>query len=178
MTELDKILGANEEYYYNFRYGALPIPPARKLAILACMDARLNVNEVLGLGTGDAHIIRNAGGIATDDAIRSLIISHELLGTQEFAIINHTDCGMLKFTDTDLQKELTEKYKSDASEVKFHSFQNLEENVKNQVNKIESTPFLPPDIPVYGFIYDVKTGKIERVSGNEKTLDKISVTHS
>ena len=141
MTELDKIVDANEEYSHDFKYGTLPIPPARKLAVLACMDARLNVNEALGLRTADAHIIRNAGGIATDDAIRSLIISHELLGTREFIVINHTDCGMLKFTDEDLQKGLIQKYKSDASEVKFHSFPNLKENVRNQVNKIKSTPF-------------------------------------
>jgi carbonic anhydrase len=142
------------------------------------MDARLNVNEALGLETGEAHIIRNAGGIATDDAIRSLIISHELLGTQEFVVINHTDCGMLKFTDKDLQKDLTQKYNSDASDIKFYSFPNLEENVKNQVNKIKSTKFLPPDIPVHGFIYDVKTGKIERVVSDQKTFNEISIPSS
>ena len=177
MTELDKIVDANEEYSHDFKYGTLPIPPARKLAVLACMDARLNVNEALGLRTGDAHIIRNAGGIATDDAIRSLIISHELLGTREFIVINHTDCGMLKFTDENLQKRLIQKYKSDASEVKFHSFPNLMDNVRNQVSKIKSTPFFSPDISVYGYIYDVKTGKINRVS-EEKRFDEISIAHS
>jgi carbonic anhydrase len=178
MAELDKIRDSNEEYSHNFKYGTLPIPPARKLAVLACMDARLNVNEALGLETGNAHIIRNAGGIATDDAIRSLIISHELLGTQEFVVINHTDCGMLTFADKDLQKDLRQKYKSDASEIKFYSFPNLEENVKNQVNKIKSTPFLPPDIPVHGFIYDVKTGKIERIAGDQKTINEILIPSS
>ena len=178
MTELDKIVDANEQYSHNFKHGNLSIPPARKLAVLACMDARLNVNEALGLETGDAHIIRNAGGIATDDAIRSLIISHELLGTQEFVVINHTDCGMLKFADKDLQKDLTQKYGSDASEIKFYFFPNLEENVKNQVNKIKSTPFLPPDISVHGFIYDVKTGKIERVVSDQKTFNEISISSS
>ena len=106
MVELNKILSANEEYSSDFKHGNLPIPPSRKLAVLACMDARLTVEEFLGLGTGDSHIIRNAGGIATDDAIRSLIISHELLGTQEFLVVNHTDCGMLTFTDEELQKKL------------------------------------------------------------------------
>jgi len=178
MTELDKIIDANELYSHNFKHGSLPIPPARKLAVLACMDARLNVNEALGLETGDAHIIRNAGGIATDDAIRSLIISHELLGTQEFVVINHTDCGMLTFTDKDLQKGLTQKYKSDAGEIKFYSFPNLEENVKNQVNKIKSTPFLPSDIPVNGFIYDVRTGKIEKITDEQKTINEISIQSS
>jgi carbonic anhydrase len=175
MTELDKIVDANEQYSHNFKQGNLSIPPARKLAVLACMDARLNVNEALGLETGDAHIVRNAGGIATDDAIRSLIISHELLGTQEFVVINHTDCGMLTFTDKDLQKDLRQKYKSNASEIKFYSFPNLEENLKNQVNKIKLSPFFPPDIPVHGFIYDVKTGKIERITGDKKIINEISI---
>jgi carbonic anhydrase len=178
MTELDKIVDANKQYFHNFKHGNLSIPPARKLAVLACMDARLNVNEALGLKTGDAHIIRNAGGIATEDAIRSLIISHELLGTQEFVVINHTDCGMLTFTDNDLQKDLRQKYKSDASEIRFYSFPNLEENVNNQINEIKSSPFFPPDIPIHGFIYDVKTGKIERIAGAQKTINEISIQSS
>jgi carbonic anhydrase len=102
-------------------------------------------------------------GIATDDAIRSLIISHELLGTQEFLVVNHTDCGMLTFTDEDLRKKLIEKYKANANGLNFHSFPNLEENVRVQVDKIKSTPFLPKDISVYGFIYNLKTGKLARV---------------
>jgi carbonic anhydrase len=165
MDELDKILTSNEKYSQGFKYWTLSSSPTRKLAVLACMDTRINVDDVLGLSTGEAHIIRNAGGIATDDAIRSLIISHELLGTREFIVLNHTDCGMLKLTDKDLQNRLTQKYKVDASEVKFHSFVNLEENVKDQVSKIKSTPFFSPDISVYGFIYDVKTGAINRVTG-------------
>jgi carbonic anhydrase len=164
MTQLDKVLSANKEYSKNFQHGNLRAPPSRKLAMLACMDARLTVEDFLGLDTGDAHIIRNAGGIATDDAIRSLIISHELLGTQEFIVINHTDCGMLTFTDETLRKKLSEKYDADAAELKFYSFPDLEANVKNQVDKIKSTPFLPKEIPVYGFVYDVRTGKIKEVA--------------
>src|SRR4051794_17831985 len=164
MAVLDKILDSNEEYTRNFRYGALSIPPARKLAVLACMDARLNVNEALGLDTGDAHIIRNAGGIATDDAIRSLIISHELLGTQEFLVVNHTDCGMLTFTDENLRKRLSEKYDTDSAGLQFYPFPDLEANVKDQVDKIKSIPFLPKHIPVYGFVYDVRTGKIKEAT--------------
>jgi carbonic anhydrase len=163
MAQLNKILAANEKYSKGFKYGDLPTPPSRKLAILACMDARLTIEDFLGLSTGDSHIIRNAGGIATDDAIRSLIISHELLGTQEFLVVNHTDCGMLAFTDEDLRKKLKEKYKANANGLKFYSFPNLEQNVKDQVEKIKSTPFLPKDIPVYGFIYNVTTGKLVRV---------------
>ena len=164
MTELNKILSANEEFSKDFKRGNLPIPPSRKLAIITCMDARLTVEDFLGLDTGDAHIIRNAGGIATDDAIRSLIISHELLGTQEFLVVNHTDCGMLTFTDENLRKRLLEKYDADSSGLKFYSFPDLDANVKNQVDKIKSTPFIPKDIPVYGFVYDVRTGKIKEVA--------------
>lgn len=163
MTELNNLLVANEEYSKGFKYGDLPSHPSRRLAVLACMDGRLSIEDLLGLSTGDAHIIRNAGGIATDDAVRSLIISHELLGTQEFLVVNHTGCGMLTFTDEDLRNKLKEKYKANANGLKFHSFPNLEQNVKDQVGKIKSTPFLPKDIPVYGFIYNVKTGKLARV---------------
>ena len=164
MVEIDQILMSNEKYSNDFKYATLSSSPVRKLTVLACMDTRINVENVLGLNVGEAHIIRNAGGIATDDAIRSLIISHELLGTKEFIVLNHTDCGLLKFTDNDLQKQLTDKYNTDASEVEFHSFPNLEQNVRDQVKKIKSTPFFSPDISVFGFIYDVKTGKIIRIS--------------
>ncbi|MGN6630464.1 MAG: beta-class carbonic anhydrase, partial [Candidatus Nitrosocosmicus sp.] len=116
MTNLKPaLLSANEKYVENFKDGGLPIPPAKKIAIITCMDARISVKDILGLNLGDAHIIRNAGGIATDDAIRSLIISHELLGTEEFIVINHTDCGMLKYKDQDLQKKISEKFNIDAS---------------------------------------------------------------
>jgi len=163
MTELSKIIEANQYYSKDFKYGKLPSRPSRKLAILACMDTRLNVEDALGLKTGEAHILRNAGGIATDDAIRSFIISHELLGTEEFIVVNHTDCGLLKFTDEDLSKKLSEKYGADAANLKFHTFDDLEANVKNQVEKIKSNVFLPNDILVHGFIYDVKNGKLKKV---------------
>ena len=164
MTQLESIKSQNEKYAKSFKDGDLSIPPSKKIAVLACMDARLNVNELLGLGIGEAHIIRNAGGIATDDAIRSLIISHELLGTEEFIVINHTDCGMLTFSDEDLQKKISEKYKSNALGIVFHSFDNLEENVKRQVNKIRNTPFLVDAVSVNGFVYDVKTGRIKEIT--------------
>lgn len=161
-TEIDNLLKANEEYSQGFKHGALSSPPKRKLAIISCMDARLNVENALGLNTGDAHIIRNAGGIATEDAIRSLIISHELLGTSEFLIINHLDCGMLKFKDQDLRDKLKEKYNADTSQLNFYSFEDIHNNVKNQVEKIKSTPFLK-DIVIHGLIYDVKTGKLQKI---------------
>lgn len=164
MVEIEQILESNENYSNDFKYGMLSSSPTRKLAILACMDTRIIVENVLGLSVGEAHVIRNAGGIATDDAIRSLIISHELLGTNAFIVLNHTECGLLKTTDKEFQKKLTEKYKSDASTMKFYFFPNLEQNVREQVNRIKSTPFLSPEISVVGFIYDVRTGKLIRVS--------------
>jgi carbonic anhydrase len=173
MTELNKILKSNEDYSKDFKHGNLPTPPSRKLAILACMDARLTVEHLLGLKTGEAHIIRNAGGIATDDAIRSLIISHELLGTEEFLVVNHTDCGMLTFTDEELREKLSEKYKADAGKLEFYSFPDLEANVKNQIYKIKSSPFIPNNIQVHGFIYDVRTGKLEEVAEEEEEEGKI-----
>lgn len=164
MSAMDEALKSNEVYSREFKLADLPIPPARKLAVLACMDARLTVEKILGLQTGDAHIIRNAGGIATEDALRSLIISHHLLGTQEFAVINHTDCGMLTFSDDELTKKLREKTGAAVvAPARFFSFRNLEENVRDQVQKIRSHPWIPSHIPVRGFIYDVKTGKLQEV---------------
>ncbi|MGN6347866.1 MAG: beta-class carbonic anhydrase, partial [Candidatus Nitrosocosmicus sp.] len=130
------LLSANEKYAQNFKDGALHASPAKKIAVLSCMDARISIKDILGLDLGDAHVIRNAGGIATDDAIRSLLISHELLGTEEFVVINHTDCGMLKYKDKELQKKISDKYNIDASSLKFYCFADLEENVKEQINKI------------------------------------------
>jgi carbonic anhydrase len=163
MSVTEELLQANQKYAASFDQGALAMPPARKIAILACMDARLTVEPMLGLKTGDAHIIRNAGGIATEDALRSLIISHHLLGTQEFIVINHTDCGMLTFNDHDLLHKLEEQSGQSAiAPVHFHSFQNLEHNVLRQVARIKNHPYVH-NIPVRGFVYDVKTGKLAEV---------------
>jgi carbonic anhydrase len=163
MTDLNAdLISANEKYAENFKDGNLPTPPAKKIAVLTCMDARISIKDILGLKLGDAHIIRNAGGIATDDAIRSLIISHELLGTEEFIVINHTDCGMLKYKDEELQKKISEKYNIYTSSLKFYCFSNLEENVREQIKKIKLSPFFP-NVPVHGYIYNVKTGRIDNI---------------
>jgi carbonic anhydrase len=163
MTKLKTdFLTANEKYAENFKDGDLLATPSKKIAVLSCMDARISIKDILGLKLGDAHVIRNAGGIATDDAIRSLIISHELLGTEEFIVINHTDCGMLKYKDEELQKKISEKFNIDASSLKFYTFPNLEDNVKEQIKKIKSSPFFP-NVPVHGYIYDVKTGKLKNI---------------
>jgi carbonic anhydrase len=165
MSVIDEVLQANRAYAQNFALGHLPRPPARKLAIVACMDARLTVEQVLGLKTGDAHIIRNAGGIVTEDALRSLLISHYLLGTEEFMIINHTGCGMLIFKDEDLRTKLHKASGTAAvAPVHFYAFTDLEENVRQQIQKVKSHPWVPKKIPVRGFIYDAKTGRLNEVS--------------
>jgi carbonic anhydrase len=163
MTDINSIISQNKKYVENFTYGDLSPHPSEKIAVVTCMDARIPVNEVLGLRIGQAHIIRNAGGIVTEDALRSLIVSHEMLGTEKIIIINHTECGMATFKDQDLQKRISEKYNSNASDIKFHSFNDLEENVKDQIKKIRTSPFLSNIISVHGFIYDIKTGKIKEV---------------
>ena len=164
MSIIDDALKANQKFIQNFK-PATAMPPARKLAILACMDARLTIEPMLGLVTGDAHIIRNAGGIATEDAIRSLLISHYLLGTREFMVINHTDCGMLTFKDSDLLERLErERGVPVMSPAHFHTFDNLVTNVRRQVGRIRSHHWIPKEIPVRGFIYDVNSGKLNEVN--------------
>jgi carbonic anhydrase len=165
VSGIDDALSANERYEGTFNLANLPMPPARKLAIVACMDARLTVEQFLGLQTGDAHIIRNAGGIVTEDALRSLIISHHLLGTQEFMIINHTDCGMLTFKDEDLAEKLeTGTNASPVAPSRFYSFTDVENNVRRQIQRVKTHPWIPKQIPVRGFVYDVKTGALREVS--------------
>jgi carbonic anhydrase len=134
MTTTDEVLKANETYADNFTGGDLRLPPARKLAVVACMDARFIISQILGLKAGEAHIIRNAGGIVTEDALRSLILSHQLLGTQEFIIINHTDCGMLTFKDEELRAKLQKQTgTATVAPAAFHAFSNLEENVRQPI---------------------------------------------
>lgn len=165
MSVTDEVLLANQQYAAKFNLGGLAMPPARKLAVLACMDARLTVEQFLGLKTGDAHIIRNAGGIATEDALRSLIISHHLLGTQEFMVINHTDCGMLTFEDAELLRKLEQETGTPAiAPVHFHAFTDVKNNVRQQVERIRNHPYIPRSIPVRGFVYDVKAGRLEEVA--------------
>ena len=166
MSIIDEVVKANEEHARNFSLGHLPMPPGRKLAVVACMDARLDIPRILGLKAGEAHIIRNAGGIADESALRSLIISQHLLGTQEFMFIHHTDCGMLTFKEEGLISKLRKQTGAAAvAPSRFYAFSNLEEDVREQVQKVRSHPWIPKSIPVRGFIYDVKTGKLREVSG-------------
>jgi carbonic anhydrase len=163
MSVTDELIEANERFTQSFDRGDLPMPPGRRVSILACMDARLHPERFLGLDIGDAHVIRNAGGRASDDAIRSLIISSRLLGTQEFLVIHHTDCGMLTFTNDDLRKKLAEETGEDAGGIDFLPFPDLEESVRDDVRRIQESPFVSKDIPVSGFVYDVRTGGLTEV---------------
>lgn len=164
-TTIYELLTANEEYARGFKLGGLSTPPARQLAIVACMDARLNIENLAGLKTGDAHIIRNAGGIVTDDVIRSLLISHYLLGTKEWMIIEHTGCGVLTFRDEDLLARLEQETGAVAhSPSHFHAFSDLETNLRRQIAKVRNHAWVPKEIPVRGFIYDVSTGLLREVN--------------
>src|SRR5712691_10806179 len=163
MAVLDELLEANRRFAVGFDKGDLPMPPAKHVAVLTCMDARLHPEKFLGLEIGEAHVIRNAGGRASDDAIRSLIISSRLLGTTEFHVIHHTDCGMLTFTNDELRRKLAEETGSDASGIDFLPFADLEESVREDVRRIRESPFIQSDTPVSGSIYDVRTGGLQQV---------------
>ncbi len=163
MGVYEETLEANQRYAGSFDLGHLPMPPARKLAVVACIDARLTVEQILGLKTGEAHIIRNAGGLATDDALRSLIISTRLLGTRTIFVIEHTDCGMLTFQDEQLRQQLQSETGQETSHLHFHAFTDLEENLRAQLRRIRESPFLPRDVKLHGFIYDVRSGRLREV---------------
>jgi len=162
MTATDELLANNERYAESFA-GALPLPPSRHLAVVACMDARLNVYGILGLQDGEAHVIRNAGGVVTDDEIRSLTISQRLLGTQEIILIHHTDCGMLTFTDDDFKASI-QKDTGIKPEWAAEAFPDLDEDVRQSIARIKASPFIPHKESVRGFVFDVATGKLREVS--------------
>jgi carbonic anhydrase len=163
MSVTDELVKNAERYAESFDKGDLPLPPARKVAVLACMDARVMPSLILGLEEGDAHVIRNAGGVVTDDEIRSLAISQRLLGTEEIILIHHTDCGMLTFTDDDFKQAI-----QDDVGIKPHwsaeAFSDLEEDVRQSIARIKASPFIPNKGSVRGFVYEVETGKLREVS--------------
>ena len=162
MTATDESLANNARYAETFS-GPLPMPPSAHLAVVACMDARLNVYGMLGLGDGEAHVIRNAGGVITDDEIRSLAISQRLLGTREIMLIHHTDCGMLTFTDDAFKRSI-----QDETGIKpswgAEAFPDLDEDVRHSIARIKASPFVPHTDAIRGFIFDVATGKLNEVS--------------
>jgi carbonic anhydrase len=162
MSVTDDLLANNARYAETFS-GPLPLPPAKHVAVVACMDARLNVYGLLGLNEGEAHVIRNAGGVVTEDEIRSLTISQRLLGTKEIILIHHTDCGMLTFTDDESKKGI-----QDETGLKpqwaAESFTDLDTDVRQSVNRIKASPFIPHTDQVRGFVFDVATGKLNEVA--------------
>jgi carbonic anhydrase len=162
MPVIDELLRANAEYARTFDRGHLPLPPARRVAILTCMDARILPSRALGLEEGDAHVIRNAGGRARD-ALRSLVISQRLLGTREIAVIHHTDCGMLTFTNRDLREKVRGDLGQDTGEFDFLPFQDLDESVREDIDFLLATQLLDPDTIIRGFVYDVRDGRLREV---------------
>ena len=165
MSIIDNALKANELYAERYTNNHLPAPPALKLAVITCKDARLVVEAILGLKEGDAHIIRNAGGVVTPDVIRSLLVSHYMLGAQEVMIINHTGCGMMSFTDEQLFTKVRRTTGTAAAGPEaIHTFTDIEENVRKQVEKVKSHPWIPENLVVRGFVYDMETGKLREVA--------------
>jgi carbonic anhydrase len=163
MSTTDDLLANSEGYAASFDKGDLPMPPGKKLAVLACMDARLNVYGLLGLQEGDAHVIRNAGGVVTDDEIRSLAISQRLLGTDEIILIHHTDCGMLTFTD-DAFKAAIQAETGIKPEWAAESFDDIDADVRQSIARIKASPFIPHKESLRGFVYEVETGRLREVS--------------
>jgi len=163
MSVFDEMLAHNAGYAQGFDLGHLQTPPARKLVILTSMDSRMDLEQLLGLRIGDAHMIRNAGGLATDDAIRSLILSTHLLGTRSIAIIQHTECGLMSITDEEFRWRLSTSTGQDASHLEFHAFRDLDQNVRDQLQRVRQHPFLPRHIEARGFVYDVKRGSLREV---------------
>jgi carbonic anhydrase len=162
VTVTDDYLANNAEYASTFK-GPLPMPPGKHLAVVACMDARLDVYRLLGLHEGEAHVIRNAGGVVTDDVIRSLAISQRLLGTREIILIHHTDCGMLTFTDDDFKRSIQEE-----TGVKppwaAEAFADIAEDVRQSLRRLEASPFVTKHVSARGFVFDVATGKLDEVT--------------
>ncbi len=163
MSKTDELLKNNEGYAASFDKGDLPLAPAAKLAVVACMDARLHIYGILGLSEGDAHVIRNAGGVVTDDEIRSLAISQRLLGTEEIILIHHTDCGMLTFTDDGFKSSIEEET-GIKPEWAAEAFTDLDADVRQSIARIKASPFIPRKDSVRGFVYEVETGKLREVS--------------
>jgi carbonic anhydrase len=161
VTVTDDYLANNAEYASGFS-GPLPMPPDKHVAVVACMDARLDVYRILGLNEGEAHVIRNAGGVVTDDVIRSLAISQRLLGTREIILIHHTDCGMLTFTDDDFKRTIAEETGIKPSWA-AEAFGDLAEDVRQSLRRIEGSPFVTKHVSARGFVFDVASGKLEEV---------------
>ena len=166
MRVTDELLANNERYAAAFDKGDLPVPPGKRVAVVACMDARLNVYGMLGLGEGDAHVIRNAGGVVTDDVVRSLCISQRLLDTREILLVHHTQCGMLTFGEDDLKAQI----QADVGirpPFALEAFPDVDDDVRQSIARIRASPFIPHKESVRGFVYDVKTGRLREVLADD-----------
>jgi carbonic anhydrase len=163
VSATDQLLQNNESYAASFDKGDLPLPPAKRVAVVACMDARLDPARALGLQEGEAHVIRNAGGVVTDDAIRSLAISQRLLGTEEIVLVHHTDCGMLTFSDDDFRRQVEEDT-GVKPEWPAEAFSDLDQDVRQSIARIEASPFIPRKDSIRGFVYEVETGRLREVA--------------
>lgn len=163
MTVYDELSTANQQYAAQFSQGDLPMPPARNVAIVTCMDARLHPETFLGINLGDAHVIRNAGGRVSEDAIRSLVISQQLLNTNEIVVLHHTDCGMLTFTNDQLAEIVQEKLGVDVNGRDFLPFPDLDQSVRDDVATLRNSPLISADTPIIGGVYDVHTGQVREV---------------
>ena len=163
MSATDELLANNEQYAASFGHAGLPSAPATKVAVLACMDARLDPARALGLEEGDAHVIRNAGGVVTDDEIRSLAISQNLLGTEEIVLMHHTGCGMLNFTDAEFKDRMEELHGA-RPEWDSEAFADIEASVRESRRRIDASPFIPHKESIRGFVYEVETGRLREVS--------------
>lgn len=162
MSSTDNFIANNARYADSFEKGDLPIPPAKRTAVVACMDARIETGRLLGLEEGDAHVIRNAGGVVTEDVLRSLVISQRLLGTEEIVLIHHTDCGMVTFSD-DAVKEQIEADTGIRPSFALEAFPDVEEDVRQSIRRIQANPFIPVKDKIRGFVYDVTTGQLNEV---------------
>ncbi len=162
MSATEAMLSANARYAADFSKGDKPLPPAKKVAVVACMDARIETGRLLGLEEGDAHVIRNAGGVVTDDVIRSLAISQRLLGTEEIVLIHHTDCGMLTFSDDDVKADIAAETGL-RPPFALEAFSDPEEDVRHSIRRIQASPFVPKKSAIRGFVYDVHTGRLDEV---------------
>lgn len=163
MMVTDELLQNNTNYAESFDKADLPTPPGKNVAVVACMDARLDVYRMLGLTEGEAHVIRNAGGVVTDDVIRSLTISQRLLSTREIVLIHHTDCGMLSFSDDEVKQQIQEDVGIKPG-FAMEAFSDLEEDVRQSIRRIQTSPFVPHKDNVRGFVYEVETGRLREVS--------------
>ena len=163
MSAIDELLANNQAYARKFTKGSLPMSPAKQIAAVVCMDARLEIGAMLGLVEGDSHVIRNAGGVVTDDVIRSLIISQRLLGTREVMLIHHTDCGMLRFTDADLKQQILDDTGAKPS-FEMEAFTDVDDSVRQSITRVTINRFIPYRNQVRGFVYDVESGQLREVT--------------